>query len=380
MPGGIGDAQQYCCAMERQWHMLFGEPPVLPGKNIAQQAGTYLHKMMKSLREVWQFEMYRSNSTSVNRSAEDDAPIAVNNNNDMRGGAKPLDLFQEHTGHAFTTDKKTVNKNLSYALVVVACKAGMDWLLDVPKEWRVVVFEKCGPTINASMRINASTNATMLSLLSHVEFRAIENVGAEECNGYLDYIMDFYHNLTDVTVFMHDDGLIPYNKRTDDVAKHSPFYNFSQVAEATQRFLTPSNGSLDKQSTTMQRGFLHFGIRSIKEDFGKAIYHGKAQQALWPFYATQENPKPPQTLTFKPSANMAVRKERILLRTWDVYRGLKRQLYYSRHVMPDGIGDARQYCCAMERQWHMLFGEPPVLPGNSMVTDLLYRDAKTKPV
>jgi hypothetical protein len=54
----------------------------------------------------------------------------------------------------------------------------MDWLLDVPKEWRIVAFEKCGPIIKESMRINASSKATMLSLLSHVEFCSIENVGA----------------------------------------------------------------------------------------------------------------------------------------------------------------------------------------------------------
>jgi hypothetical protein len=184
--------------------------------------------------------------------------------------------------------------------------------------------------------------------------------------------MDFYHNLKDITVFMHDDGLIPYNKRTDNVSIHSPFYNFLQVAKVTQGFLTPSNRSPDKQSTTLQRAFLHFGIVGTEEDWGIDTYHGKAQQALWPFYATQENPKPPQML--------AVRKEHILLRPWDVYRGLKRHMYYSHHVMPGGIGDARQYCCAMERQWHTLFGEPLVLPGNSMVTGLLNRDAKMKPV
>jgi hypothetical protein len=105
--------------------------------------------------------MYIPKITTVNQSAENDTPIAVDN-----------------TGLAFTTDKKMVNNTLSYALVVVACKAGMDWLLDVPKEWRIVAFEKCGPIIKESMRINASSKATMLSLLSHVEFCSIENVGA----------------------------------------------------------------------------------------------------------------------------------------------------------------------------------------------------------
>jgi hypothetical protein len=180
------------------------------------------------------------------------------------------------------------------------------------------------------------------------DFRAIENVGAEECNGYLDYIIEFYHNLTDITVFMHDDGLIPYNTRKDSVSRHSPFYQFSQVAEATQRFLTPGKTGLDEQfesATPLERGFVHFGILEIKEVWGQAEYHGKAQKELWPFYATQENPQPPQTVTFKPSANMAVRKERILLRPLDVYRGLKRHVHHNRHIT-NGIGDARQYCCA----------------------------------
>jgi hypothetical protein len=307
-----------------------------------------------SLLYAWRLMHYLSNSASFNMLAAEGAMYTA-------GPALA----------AFTTDKKKATNKTSYALVVVACKAGMDWLLDVPKEWRVIVFEKCGPTIGASMSINASyTKAKLLSLLSHVEFRAIENFASEECTGYFDYIMEFYHNLTDITVFMQDDGLIPYSKYTDYSSMHSPFHNFSQVADATQRFLTPS---LANQSA--ERGFLHFGVREIKEPWGKDGYHGKAQQALWPFFATQENPNPPQTHTFKTSANMAVRKERILLRPWDVYRGLKRHIYHSRHVI-DGIGDARQYCCAMERQWHMLFGEPPALPRNSMVTHLLNPDAE----
>ena len=38
--------------------------------------------------------------------------------------------------------------------------------------------------------------------------------GKEECNGYLDYIVDHYDDLHPVTVFMHDDGLHPWSKGT----------------------------------------------------------------------------------------------------------------------------------------------------------------------
>jgi hypothetical protein len=37
------------------------------------------------------------------------------------------------------TNKTVTTNNVSYALVVVACNAGMDWLLDVPKEWRIIL-------------------------------------------------------------------------------------------------------------------------------------------------------------------------------------------------------------------------------------------------
>jgi hypothetical protein len=311
-----------------------------------------------SILSAWQFGMLVSKSAVVNRSGAEEA--------------------MQSPGLAFTIDKKTASNDVSYALVVVACKAGLDWLLDVPKEWRVLVFEKCGPTIGASMSINdASTKAT---ISSHVEFRAIENIASEECTAYLEHIIEFCHNSTDIAVFMHDDGLVPCNKRTDHRSAHSPFHNFSQIAEATQRFLSPTKNRLDSQSAERRhnrsaiRGFIHFGMAEIGEAWGKDVNFGNAQQALWPFYATQENPEPPQRLIFAPSANMAVRKERILLRPWDVHSGLKRHVCHSRHrhvKQNDHIGDARQHCFAMERQWHILFGEPPSLPRNSQMTHLL---------
>jgi hypothetical protein len=57
------------------------------------------------------------------------------------------------------------------------------------------------------------------------------NEGAEKCNGYLDYTVDYYYNLTSVTVFMHDDGLALWSK-WKGTAAHTPFVSFTDLAHA----------------------------------------------------------------------------------------------------------------------------------------------------
>ena len=85
----------------------------------------------------------------------------------------------------------------TFTLVIVRCTGNLTWLVDVPKDWKIVIYEKC---LSLTEPISQNSIATAM------------NEGAEECNGYLDYIVDYYHNLTSVTVFMHDDGLAPWSK------------------------------------------------------------------------------------------------------------------------------------------------------------------------
>ena len=234
-----------------------------------------------------------------------------------------------------------------YTLVVVRCRGNMEWLNEVPSDWRIIVYEKC-----------RNRSPTKFSVTTAV------NAGPEECNGYLDYIYDYYYNLTNVTVFFHEDGLIPYTKQNRIRAikngkewYHTGFYNFSEVVAATQEFLTP------------QQDFLHFGTGTRRDAFGEDEYHGEAQKMLWPFFRTEKMPYPPKQIIFKPSGHMAVAKEAIQKRSRDTYGAILQQARYSTDV--SFWQDSRQVCCAMERMWHLLFGQPPILPGSAMVYDIL---------
>jgi hypothetical protein len=190
---------------------------------------------------------------------------------------------------------------------------------------------------------------------------------------YLDYLISFYHSLTDVTVFLQDDALIPYQNPDHSGIKHTPLHNVSQLETVTRRgFANNRIGFVDSDGAS-PAGFLHYGSLTMLEAFGIDNYHGRALFALWPFFATADTPEPPETFTFKPAACFAVRKERILQRSLATYQGLTAHIYYSSFTKKQNdkdnwIGNERQYCCAMERIWHVLFGEPPILPTKSMIT------------
>ena len=228
----------------------------------------------------------------------------------------------------------------TFTLVIVRCTGNLTWLVDVPKDWKIVIYEKC---LSLTEPISQNSIATAM------------NEGAEECNGYLDYIVDYYHNLTSVTVFMHDDGLAPWSKWKGESA-HTPFISFTDLAHAVTTHLTKN------------QGFVQLGVSRINESWGTNGYHGLAQKVLWPYIRSDQYPNPPEIIAFKPSAHMAVRQEQIQLRSQGTYEAMLQQVRYTNSV-PNHL-DARQMCCALERSWHMLFGEPPEL---SLKADLLHQ-------
>lgn len=244
----------------------------------------------------------------------------------------------------------------TYTVVVVRCAGNVTWLNDVPSNWRVVVYDKCGTNTSAEF------NLTQHDFVSH----DAPNVGSEECTTYLKYILDYYDNLTDVTVFAHDDALRPYRKA--DI-KHTPFDTFTELSEAVEQFMTPD------------RPFLHLGDYEIPEKWGSDPYHGEAMRTLWPFTAMPDEADPsalsketmlqeiPECMTFMAGAHFAVRKETILRRPKHSYWPIIQKIYHSEKI--PGTPDCRKLCCAMERMWHVIFGQPPVLTKESMIKDLL---------
>lgn len=255
----------------------------------------------------------------------------------------------------------------SYTLIVIRCKNNVEWLREVPSDWRMVIYDKCGRDTNDEYPfLNEREN------IAH--YKAL-NVGAEECNGYFDYMLDYYDDLTDVNIFVHDDALKSYDKKHSPELVHTPFDTFEPLVNVTREYLTP------------EHPFLHYGVTEMAEVWGRDGYHGEAMKILWPYFAvphteasgnvTAENGAtkrmqlgdPPHELTFKPSAHMAVRKELILMRPKHTYSALLQQLQVSNDI--PGYYKPRQMCCAMERMWHIFFGEPAVMSKRSMAADLL---------
>jgi len=160
----------------------------------------------------------------------------------------------------------------SYTLVVVRCRGNMTWATDVPSDWTVVVHEKCEDL--------PGTNFTSI-------FTARRTGAAEECNGYLDYIVDNYYKLSSVTIFMRDDGLSPWSKWKENQA-HTPFLNFTDLVKAVAKYLR-------------NRGFLHLGMSRYEPQLSTEL-----QNFIWPFLKSPLVPDPPDHFVTKPSARQAV--------------------------------------------------------------------------
>lgn len=238
---------------------------------------------------------------------------------------------------------ETHQQKESHTLVVVRCKGNLTWLGDVPSSWRIIVYEKC-----------SNEAYTPYSVLTAVR------AGSDECNGYLDYLVDYYDNASAVNVFMHDDALWGHSRHRG-IRAHTPFDNFRQVVDATRRYLTPG------------QGFVTYGVLTKEEAFGGDAAHDKAQKALWPLLRTDAHPRPPDSINYKPSAHFAVRREAIRSRPKGTYEALLSLMRYSKDV-PNHYLDSRMLCWTMERSWHILFGEAAELPMQSRVFDLMIRD------
>jgi hypothetical protein len=248
----------------------------------------------------------------------------------------------------------------TYTLVVVCCRSSISWLSQVPLSWRIVVYDKCDQYTDKKLNPTSRKD-----LIRHTT----TNQGTEECNGYLDYMHDYYDNLTSVTVFMHDDGLWPYSTHKGWDA-HTPFKTFEPIVNATKQFVTKDHP------------FLHLGVTNLWEQWGKDVYHGAAMKILWPHFAkldpNSDPPMvmvdlPPKNLTFKPSANFAVHQEQLRIRPKATYYALLQHFRFANRVNRGGdtYMGARQFCCAMECMWHIFFGEPAIMPRQAMAMELL---------
>ena len=242
----------------------------------------------------------------------------------------------------------------SFSLVIVRCHGNITWITQVPEDWSVTVYEKCEDVAVAKETVFRNTGR------SNVNHTTAFRLGAEECNGYLDYIVDNYETLSPITVFMHDDGLYPWSKWRGRGA-HTPFANFTQVVQTINKLML--NGS--------NRTFLHMGVRTLKEGMDENAYHGIALRAIWPLLQGPAVPEPPTEITWKPSAHFAVRPEAIRVRPKYVYEAL---LLHARYGWQT-YGTSRKFCCGLEVTWPIVFGFTE-LEADNMAFDLLRKDGQ----
>jgi Protein of unknown function (DUF3431) len=270
---------------------------------------------------------------------------------------------------SLSSSEEKEEENDTYTLVVVCCRANIAWLSQVPLDWRIVVYDKCERNNHDSLLTKVNPTTTTISSRKNLLRHTVTNQGWEECNGYLDYMHDYYDNHTTVTVFMHDDGLWPYSTHQGWDA-HTAFQTFDPIVNATKQFVTKDHP------------FLHLGVTTFGEQWGKQSYHGAAMKILWPYFAKVDphsHPPvvrldpPPTNFTFKPSAHFAVRKEQLLIRPKATYYAMLQQFRFAGKVngRDNKYMRARQFCCAMERMWHIFFGEPAILPKRAMAMELL---------
>lgn len=229
----------------------------------------------------------------------------------------------------------------SYTLVVVRCRGNMTWATDVPSDWTVLVHEKCEDL--------PGTNFSSI-------FMDRRNGAAEECTGYLDYIVNNYDKLSSVTVFMQDDGLSPWSQWKGKQA-HTPFLNFTDLAKAVSKYLN------------REQGFLHIVVSRYQPKLSTELLN-----ITWPFLKSHLVPDPPDLIVTKPSAHMAVRREQIHSRNQSTYQDLLHMLRNHEKFVPGNTTRwraLRAFCCQLESSWHILFAQPAELPTSALVMDQL---------
>jgi len=251
----------------------------------------------------------------------------------------------------------------SKTLVVVVCNKPTQWLEYVPPNYRLVVYQKCGKSVGN----NISKLFSDFEEINH-----LPNFASEECSSYLHYMLTYYRNLTDITLFLHDDSLMGMRGDKD----HTQFRTFPELDDAINRLFLASNKG--------KRSYMSLGSEYLTE-YAEYPSHGQAMKSMWPFFVDRDTNEEsaekstfPLEIGFQPGAQIAVRKERILARPKDVYEGLNRHILYG-YTIPNHLGGARAHCCALERTWHILLGEPAILPSDSISSDLLNKTKCNNP-
>lgn len=196
--------------------------------------------------------------------------------------------------------------------------------------WDPVVYERCGQKVSEKYS------------------RYQRNIGSEECTAYLQYIVDRYEDLPEIVYFMQADALSMGGKGE----RHTNFTNLQDlVAASAPLMMAPGDDSNDAI------GFLSIGKDAIAERTRvvqrdspvmnpEEVLHLMRGRA--PAYGEDT------MLELIPGACFAVRRERIWAQPSEFYKDLFLKTLANE--------DERRLCWSMEATWHVIFGEPLVIP------------------
>ena len=223
----------------------------------------------------------------------------------------------------------------SFGLTVVHCREKMEWLHDVPTDWKVTVYETCGENVS-----NFS--------------RPFKNAGAEECSAYFQTMIDQYDSLPDISVFVQSDILIGHGREGKPLdSEHSPFSNFNDLVNTTESW-----GQSGK-------GLLAYGprMRALKNINSTINFVSTYPREIFDIIGLSYTATDTMVKA-RSGACFAVHRDRIRANAIETYRTLQES------ILAKGKSQARRLCCGLENTWHAVLGEPYILPDTSTVDHL----------
>lgn len=229
--------------------------------------------------------------------------------------------------------------SFTYGVTVVHCKEKkIEWMKDIPKDWKLTVYETCRQNISYASR-------------------SFKNAGSEECTAYLSNVIDNYNDLPDINIFLQSDAFLGHGKKKKGYyTEHTPFWTFTELVNATKTWAQGPHG----------KGYLAYGpdqffLKNINADNGYLIYYPREYFDLLglPYSKTSDT-----RVEGRSGACFAVHKDRIRNIPIEKYQSLKQS------VLQENDDLSRRRCCTLENIWHVIFGEPYVIPTHSTVQHL----------
>jgi len=228
----------------------------------------------------------------------------------------------------------------SYGITVVHCrepKENMAWLEDIPKEWNVTVYEKCGLSVSP------------FSI-------PVKNIGSEECTAYLTTMIDHYDDLPDISLFVQSDVLLGFGKRGKLGTQHSPFVYFPELVDYTHTWVKQEKGK-----------FLSYGPEiDMMKNINRYLY-------FYHWYVKElfdrlglEYTKDSTNIQGRSGACFAVHRDRILLNKKEKYIEMKESLLSKEGDVPQILRE----CSTLENTWHLVLGESYIIPRESTLEHL----------